>query len=217
MFTVGDTANASVDLHRPRDLFRRHHETQPSAAPSPPCSAACPPLSVLALLALSPACEDDNGGTATDAATPPRDGGPDTSAADAAAGDTASGDSASGDTSAALAPVTCTGQTDKTKPIADPAPRKVYCALDLGSNNIKLQVLSMEEGKPLSFKDERQCRTRLGFGAKVFDSADDDRQGAGRRGHRRPDHGDEGAAGDLRRWTRARWSGPRPPSGPATP
>ena len=46
----------------------------------------------------------------------------------------------------------------------------MYCALDLGSNNAKLQVISMEEGKPLSFKDERQCRTRLGFGAKVFDS-----------------------------------------------
>jgi len=134
-------------------------------------------LSVLALLALSPACEDDDGGTAADAATTPRDGSPDTSTADAAAaadtasGDTASGDSAAGDTVAAgPPPVTCTGQSDKTKPIADPAPRKVYCALDLGSNNIKLQVLSMEEGKPLSFKDERQCRTRLGFGAKVFDS-----------------------------------------------
>jgi hypothetical protein len=60
------------------------------------------------------------------------------------------------------------GVVDKTKAITPAAGRKVYCAIDLGSNNAKLQVISMEDGKPLSFKDERQCRTRLGFGAKVF-------------------------------------------------
>jgi hypothetical protein len=122
-------------------------------------------VSALVLLALAPACEDDKGSTTPDAAAP-RDGSPDTATADAGATGDASGDT----TAASFAPVACTGQTDKTKPITDPAPRKVYCALDLGSNNIKLQVISMEEGKPLSFKDERQCRTRLGFGAKVFDS-----------------------------------------------
>lgn len=64
--------------------------------------------------------------------------------------------------------VACTGVVDKMKPLPPAAGRKVYCAIDLGSNNAKLQVISLEDGKPLSFKDERQCRTRLGFGAKVF-------------------------------------------------
>jgi hypothetical protein len=67
--------------------------------------------------------------------------------------------------------VSCMGQPDKTKPIAPPKKgRLTLCAIDLGSNNAKLQVVSMEPGKPLSFKDERQCRSRLGFGAIVFDS-----------------------------------------------
>jgi hypothetical protein len=38
-------------------------------------------LSALVLLALAPACEDDKGTPAADAATPPRDGGSDTAAA----------------------------------------------------------------------------------------------------------------------------------------
>lgn len=73
--------------------------------------------------------------------------------------------------------VTCVGQPDKAEPI--PAPRKgrlTLCAIDLGSNNAKLQVLSMEPGKPLSFKGERQCRAPLGFGAIVFDSATGERR-----------------------------------------
>lgn len=87
------------------------------------------------------------------------------------AAETAPGDGGGADTAPAFPAPTCSGVTSKTTPITlgDPQ-RKVYCALDLGSNNIKLQVLSMEPNKPLSFKDERQCRTRLGFGAKVFDS-----------------------------------------------
>src|SRR5688572_25089615 len=68
--------------------------------------------------------------------------------------------------------ITCIGQPDKTRPITPPKKgRLTLCAIDLGSNNAKLQVLSMEPNKPLSFKDERQCRSRLGFGAIVFDSA----------------------------------------------
>jgi hypothetical protein len=74
-------------------------------------------------------------------------------------------------------PMSCTGQTDRTTPI--PAPKKgrlTLCAVDLGSNTAKLQVVSMDRGKPLSFKDERQCRARLGFGAMVFDSTTGDRK-----------------------------------------
>jgi hypothetical protein len=66
--------------------------------------------------------------------------------------------------------VKCLGEPDKAKPIVVAPGRQVFCAIDLGSNNAKLQVLSMEEGKPLSFRDERQCRARTGLGAIVFDS-----------------------------------------------
>ncbi len=70
-----------------------------------------------------------------------------------------------------VAEIKCSGEADRNEAIAPAAGRKVYCAIDLGSNNAKLQVISMEAGKPLSFKDERQCRVRLGFGAMVFSSA----------------------------------------------
>ncbi|HEY0708290.1 MAG TPA: hypothetical protein VGG33_15905, partial [Polyangia bacterium] len=81
------------------------------------------------------------------------------------------GDGGAPDATPALPPVACSGVSDKKVAIAVGAGRNVYCAIDLGSNNAKLQVLSMEPGTPLSFKDERQCRIRLGFGAKVFESA----------------------------------------------
>ncbi len=66
-------------------------------------------------------------------------------------------------------PVTCSGEADKAKPVARAAGRKLYCAIDLGSKNAKLQVISIEPGRPLSFEDERVCKSPLGFGAKVFD------------------------------------------------
>jgi hypothetical protein len=73
--------------------------------------------------------------------------------------------------------VSCNGEPDKTKPIPrQKAGRLTLCAIDLGSNNAKLQVLSMDPGKPLSFKDERQCHVRLGFGAIVFDSGTGERK-----------------------------------------
>jgi hypothetical protein len=58
--------------------------------------------------------------------------------------------------------------SDRNVAITPAANRQVYCAIDLGSNNAKLQVISMEMGQPLSFKDERQCRVRLGFGGMVY-------------------------------------------------
>ena len=60
-------------------------------------------------------------------------------------------------------PVTCSGD------LAVRPGRKIYCALDLGSKSAKLQVVSIEPGRPLSFKDERLCKATLGFGAKVYD------------------------------------------------
>jgi hypothetical protein len=73
--------------------------------------------------------------------------------------------------------VVCTGEPDKTKPIPPAGSgRATVCAIDLGSNSAKLQVLSLEPGQPLSFRDERQCRARLGFGAIVFDSKTGERK-----------------------------------------
>ena len=97
-----------------------------------------------------------------------------TAGVDAAVGSETGGDVAS-ETGADAAPtiaemVTCTGVKDKTKAIVPAAGRKVYCAVNLGSNNLKLQVISMEAGQPLSFKDERACRVKTEFGKKVYDS-----------------------------------------------
>jgi len=77
----------------------------------------------------------------------------------------------------APATVTCTGEPDKTRAIPRVKDgRLTLCAIDLGSNTAKLQVMSMHPKKPLSFKDERQCRARLGFGALVFDPASSERK-----------------------------------------
>lgn len=74
-------------------------------------------------------------------------------------------------------PVSCLCEPDATKPIPrQKKGRLTLCAIDLGSNNAKLQVLSMDPGKPLSFKDERQCHVRLGLGAVVFDSTTGERR-----------------------------------------
>jgi hypothetical protein len=67
-------------------------------------------------------------------------------------------------------PIRCQGQADPATPVSAGPDRKVYCAIDLGSNSAKLQVLSMEPERALSFRGERECRARLGFGAIVFDS-----------------------------------------------
>ena len=72
--------------------------------------------------------------------------------------------------SATAAPeIACQGEADATRPVAVAAGRAIYCAIDLGSKNAKLQVISMEPGQPLSFEDERLCKAPLGLGAKVFD------------------------------------------------
>jgi hypothetical protein len=62
---------------------------------------------------------------------------------------------------------TCAAAT--AQPIAA-ADRDVYCAIDIGSRNLKLAVVSMEAGRPLTLRDERSCRTRLNLGTKVYDA-----------------------------------------------
>jgi hypothetical protein len=69
------------------------------------------------------------------------------------------------------AATTCAPLTDAYKPIAVATTRDVVCALDLGSNNAKLVVMSVDKSKkPETLKDERQCRNKLSLGTKVFDS-----------------------------------------------
>jgi hypothetical protein len=118
------------------------------------------------------ACGDDDG-----SGTPHADAAAGAGGGDAAAGsggssgaDAAVGDATGGDAVAAAPAVTCSGEANKTVAVAPAAGRKVYCALDLGSKSAKLQVVSIEPGKPLSFKDERLCKATLGFGAKVFNA-----------------------------------------------
>lgn len=65
--------------------------------------------------------------------------------------------------------LSCSGEADRTKPVVVAPGREIYCAIDLGSKNVKLQVISIEPGRPLSFRDERLCKAPLGLGAKVFD------------------------------------------------
>lgn len=64
-------------------------------------------------------------------------------------------------------PSTCV--PDKATPVAAPG-REVYCAIDIGSRNVKLAVSSMQPGKPETLRDERSCRSRLNLGTKVYDA-----------------------------------------------
>ena len=117
------------------------------------------------------ACKDDDGGTPA----PAGPGAVDAAAApDAAApgpdGAATGSDGPAPDAVTSAPPVTCSGQSDKAVAVVPAAGRKLFCAFDLGSKSAKLQVISVEPGKPLSFKDERLCKSTLGFGAKVFDA-----------------------------------------------
>jgi hypothetical protein len=47
--------------------------------------------------------------------------------------------------------------------------RKVLCAIDVGSRNVKLIVSSLTGGDPLSFRNERQCRARLQLADRTTD------------------------------------------------
>src|SRR5258706_1032407 len=63
----------------------------------------------------------------------------------------------------------CSLAPNKRTPIKPAAGRVVYCALDLGSKNVKLSVVSMERGRPVSIRDERQCERALGLGALAYE------------------------------------------------
>jgi hypothetical protein len=122
------------------------------------------------------ACGDDDGagGTTGTGGSAPADGATATggsSGADAGADSAVVADTGADAVAAMTPPVTCSGQSDKKLAVAPAAGRNVYCAFDLGSKSAKLQVVSIEAGKPLSFKDERLCKATLGLGAKVFDAA----------------------------------------------
>jgi Ppx/GppA phosphatase family len=47
--------------------------------------------------------------------------------------------------------------------------RRVLCAIDVGSRNVKLIVSSVASGDPLSFRNERQCRARLQLADRTTD------------------------------------------------
>jgi hypothetical protein len=47
--------------------------------------------------------------------------------------------------------------------------RKVLCAVDVGSRNVKLIVSSVATGDPFSFRNERQCRARLQLADRTTD------------------------------------------------
>ncbi len=70
---------------------------------------------------------------------------------------------------------TCQIATDKKVAVSAAAGRSIYCGIDIGSNSVKLIVLSIEKMgttlKPESTRDERQCRRTLGLGAKSYDQA----------------------------------------------
>jgi hypothetical protein len=68
-----------------------------------------------------------------------------------------------------LPPTTCAIAADPARPIAASG-REVHCAVDIGSRNAKLAVISLEHGKPLTARDERQCRIRLDLGTKSYDA-----------------------------------------------
>jgi hypothetical protein len=75
-----------------------------------------------------------------------------------------------GAAAADLRPSSCVIATDKQVPVAAGRGRAVHCGVDLGSRTAKLSVVSMEDGRPQTIREERICKRTLGMGALVFDS-----------------------------------------------
>ena len=114
-----------------------------------------------------------------DAAAPSPDAAVDAPGSDvASSADVVAADQASSPTDGGASPgdgglvtdlTSCSFIADKTRPVMVPADRNVLCALDLGSNSVKLVVMSIEKtGKVDTLKDERQCRNQLKLGSKTF-------------------------------------------------
>jgi hypothetical protein len=66
-------------------------------------------------------------------------------------------------------PSTCAIHADKTTGARVAPGREVYCGLDLGSQSVKLTVISMEKDSVVTLRDERSCTRALGMGSQVFD------------------------------------------------
>ncbi len=96
---------------------------------------------------------------------------------------------------ASTPPRSCAVEPEQAQPVAA-AGRRVYCAIDIGSRNVKLAVISMEPGKPLTLRDERTCRTRLNLGTKVYDAG----APAGRQDKPLPAADVEALAGAMKRY-----------------
>lgn len=118
------------------------------------------------LLLAGGACEDDDGGVATDGGSSTGDASRSDAGATDTGGDTGGGDSG-GDAPPAVTVNTTCSIVKKGEPLVVAAGRDVVCALDIGSNNAKLVVLSLVKGQPDTLKDERQCRNSLRLGSKT--------------------------------------------------
>src|SRR5689334_23023601 len=75
-----------------------------------------------------------------------------------------------GAAAADLRPSSCVIAIDKQVPVTAGRGRAVHCGVDLGSRTVKLSVVSMEDGRPQTIREERICKRTLGMGALVFDA-----------------------------------------------
>jgi hypothetical protein len=64
-------------------------------------------------------------------------------------------------------PVSC--RPEGAQPLSVEAGRLRRCVIDVGSRNVKLVVVSLQEDDPRSIRGERVCRSRLQLGEKTFD------------------------------------------------
>ena len=67
-------------------------------------------------------------------------------------------------------PSSCVIATDKQVPVTAGRGRAIHCGIDLGSRTVKLSVVSIENGRPQTVREERICKRMLGMGALVFDA-----------------------------------------------
>ena len=128
-----------------------------------------------ALAVAAAACEDDEGTPAPDAGArdAASEGGTSDGGTSSEGGTSAEtgGSETAGDAALPVTAATTCSIVKKGEALTVGAGREVVCALDIGSNNAKLVVLSLETGKPDTLKDERQCRNQLRLGNKTAPDA----------------------------------------------
>jgi hypothetical protein len=110
------------------------------------------------------ACEDDEG-AASDAGS--IGDGSRSDVVDGGGGASEVSSETGGDAAPAVTANTTCSIVKKGEALAVAAGRDIVCALDIGSNNAKLVVLSLVKGQPDTLKDERQCRNSLRLGSKT--------------------------------------------------